>query len=294
MTIRIFSVSDEKGSIDFNDTQGIVSRENTEAWFAVSQPFLLLDPDEFRSLPYVLTIPRDAPFGTYSLAVIFQSKLPEIQSQSPTAQLLPAIGALFFIDVAPKPGEQFTQEGALHIEDFSIPREKRVPPPPTGASVLGAFESGGSPPAFIERVPLSFSVRVKNIGRYIARPTGEVAISDIFGRTIGLVPFPDGAVLPQATRLYTVTLDKPLRFAGLGFAPEFLQKSFLPGRYSAHLSLQANALFTRSPEPKTLMFWAFPRALMLSTAILTLCAVVMVLYRRRIVFALKMFLAVER
>ena len=287
---QFFGVQDELGTIAFHDAQGIATEENPEAWVKLKQPFLLLGPQEARTVLYTIAVPSDAPFGTYSIAAIFQSKFPQPKAASPTAQLLPAIGSLFFVDVVPRTGEELSQTGTIEIEHFGIPPQELIEFRPFGASVVHALKLDRIGFSFVEKSPLTFTARVLNESRYIARPTGTIAVRGPFGRDIGHASFPEGAILPGAARLYTIAFEKPARGGVAGFLPDAIQKAFLPGRYTAQLTLIPNTSYTNAPEPFVFTFWAFPRAFMLSTGLLTALGVLMIVYRRRILNALKMFL----
>ena len=291
VTAEFFGVSDEAGFVVFRDSLGIASGDNPDTWLALSHPFLLLEPGEFRPVPYTLTVPKEAAFGTYTLSAVFQSKFPDSATAENSAQLLPGIGALFFIDVVPRPGETPAEKGRLTVKDFSIPESQMVQFRPFGASLIQALKLDRVSLAFIKGSPLTFTARLFNEGRYIARPAGHVFISNILGSEVGRVPFPDGAVLPEALRAYAIVFTRTPRFPSLAFIPDFLQRGFLPGRYTARLVLDANSDYVASPQPSVITFWAFPRLFMLSTALpLTIVLLFVVLYRKRLLVALKVLL----
>lgn len=289
--LQFFGVSDESGSIAFVDPKGIAGGENPESWISLERPFLLLNPRESRPAAYTLTVPADAPYGTFTLAVVFQSKLPLAGGDVSSAQLLPAIGSLFFIDVLPRAGEEPPLKGKLRIRDFEIPAEERVEFRPFGASLAHALRLDRIAFSFVERSPLTLRVRLENDGRYIGRPSGIVRVRGMWGGEVGRASFPEGAVLPGAARVFTVAVEKPERLGALPFIPDFVAQSFFPGRYMAEVILSANTPHIEDPDVKTLVFWAFPRAFMLSTALpLTLMLLGVVFYRRRILSALKAFI----
>lgn len=288
---EFFGISDELGSVVFRDSLGFASGDNPDTWLVLSNPFLLLGPGEFRPVPYTLTVPADAAFGTYTIAAVFQSKFPELTEAKNSAQLLPGIGALFFVDVVSRPGEALAEKGQLTVKDFSIPESQIVQFRPFGASLVQTLKLDRISLAFIEGSPLTFTARLFNEGRYLARPIGHVSISNILGSEIGRVPFPDGAVLPEALRAYAISFTRTPRFPSLGFIPDFLQRGFLPGRYTARLVLDANSDYVASPGPSVITFWAFPRLFVLSTALpLTFLLLFVVLYRKRFLSALKVLL----
>jgi len=287
---QFFGVQDELGTIVFHDAQGIATEENPEAWVKLKQPFLLLGPLEARPVSYALTVPDDAPLGTYTIAAIFQSKFPREKISSPSAQLLPAIGSLFFIDVVPRAGEEISQTGAVEIEHFGIPPQELVKFRPFGASIAQALNLDYIGFSFVEKSPLTFTARILNESRYIARPTGVIAVRGPFGRTIGEAFLPEGAILPGTARRYSITFEKSMQGGIADFLPDAVQKSFLPGRYTAQLTLVPNAPYASAPNPFTFTFWAFPRILMLSTGLFIVLGLFVIRFKRRILAALKIFL----
>lgn len=291
VTAEFFGVSDEAGSVVFRDSLGIASAQNPGTWLALAHPFLLLNAHETRAIAYTLSVPQDASFGTYMLSAIFQSKFPAINERENNAQLLPGISALFFIDVVPRQMETPAKSGELKVKDFSIPDSQLVRFRPFGASLIHALRLDRISLTFIKGSPFAFTARLSNEGRYLARPSGTVSVFDMFGNEVGRVPFPDGAVLPGALRAYAISFSRNPRFPSLGFVPDFIQRGFPPGRYTARLTLDSNSSRVDSPRPFVISFWTFPWLFTLSTAVpLTLLLIFVVLYKKRILASLKTFL----
>lgn len=287
---NFFGVQDELGTIAFHGAQSIAAQDNPDTWLKLKQPFLLFGPQEARLVPYAIAVPEDAPFGTYSIAALFRSKFPQQKTSSPSAQLLPAIGSLFFVDVVPRAGEELSQKGKIKIENFGISPTDIVEFRPFGATIVHALRLDRLRFSFVEKSPLTFVARVKNENRYMVRPTGTVEVRGGLGGHVGRALLPDGAILPGATRQYALTFEKPSQSGVFSFLPDMAKKNFLPGRYTAHLALASNSSYAISPEPYVFTFWAFPRAFMLSTGLPLTVLIFMLFYKRRILSALKIFL----
>lgn len=289
-TVRVFGVQDDIGTIDIGDVQGLASEENADAWIALSEAQLLLDAYETRRVPYTIAIPASAPYGTYALAVIFQAKLPSADADSPLAQLLPAIGALFFVDVIPQEGEEPGAGGVIELSEFIIPEADKIRLGTFGASLIDIFGTAFFPLEFVERTPLAFSIRLKNLGPYAARPNGKLTLVSWSGSAIAEAPFPGGAILPGTERQYSVTIPGPLRLSRFSWLPAVFRHSFLPGRHTARIDLAAGIpAGGQLAVAGALVFWAFPRLLMLSTVAALMLLTFVVLYRRRIVRATRVF-----
>lgn len=281
--LQNFAARDEEGNIAFSADIFGGELPNPRLWFTVDRPDLLLDAGASRAVPYTLSIPEDAAFGTHLVATIFQSKFPQPIGTGAQAQLLPAISALFFIDVIPAAGEARPDTGRLEIAGFTISPDAR-------SSLFGASLSSIlnlKRLSFVERAPITFLIRIRNDSRFIARPEGAVRITNLWGGEVGLVPFPSGGILPGAARKYAVTFAGPLRLGSLSFAPSFLRESFFPGRYRARLLIE-------SPDGRqtkgSLAFWAFPK-LFTGVVLMPLVALLFVLfrYRRRILASFLVF-----
>jgi len=291
--VKFFGVSDEQGSITFLEDQGIASKENPGSWLSLDSASLLLASGETRIMPYSISVPEKAALGTFELAAIFESKFPAPHATNePNAQLLPGIGSLFFIDVVPNDPNEALDKGVLRVTEFAIPEEQRFHFQKLGASLLDAL---GLLPGFIRGDEVSFVTKLSNEGRYIARPSGAVHIAGFFGREVGIVPLPEGAVLPGLTRAYTVSFKEPLWFPDAAFLPEALRHNFLPIRHTASLSLSSSTGHELENPISLLTFWVFPDPVALSTiVILTLIVVFVVLYRQRVFKAAHALLAYRR
>jgi hypothetical protein len=291
VVLSFFGVKDGLGTIDFAGAAYQTNQAgNPRDWLSVKPSSLLLGPRETRSAQYSISVPADVPLGTFAVAAQFQSKFPDQDSNSPGARLLPAIGSLFFIDVVPAPGEPLPAEGSLRLQNFSLDRSNMTRLSLYGGSVKDTISAGSFSVEFVEKSPIKFDINLQNEAKYLARPRGTIVVKDILGRQVGEAVFPEGAVFPAASRIYSVALEKPQRFAGLGFLPDFIRNSFFPGRYTAVLSFASDAKIG-VPNDQELVFWAFPRLFVLSTILpLTLMLLFVVLYRRRIISAIKIFI----
>jgi hypothetical protein len=284
---QFFGVKDEYGSIDFRSVQGVAAEENPNSWLKLDTPFLLLGPGETRNIPYSLKVPQNAPLGTFTFSAVFRAKFPETSNEGAYAQTLPAIGSLFFLNVVPKEGEM-AEIKPLDVEDFAVKQRNGIDPGKLAASISSAINLPNA--KYVEESPVLFTVKLKNPGSYAARPLGSLEITDLFGRQISRTDFPEGVILPQLARAYSIVAEKPDRLASMKLLPAFVKKSFLPGRYKANLVLSSGLGIDSKTVTKTLYFWAFPKLFTLSTILALLTLVFVLRYRGILIKVLKDFI----
>ncbi len=94
---------------------------------------------------------------------------------------------------------------------------------------------------FHEKGPIPFDVRLANNGTVHVRPLGFAQITNIFGKKVEDVPFPQKSVIPGAKRTLQFAWDA---------------KGFKVGRYSA--SLVGSYGQTNTPLSYTTTFWIVP------------------------------------
>jgi len=215
-----FTASGEDGTpklvLDNNAAPGPYSIKN---W--ISPPAkLLIIPREIKTMTINMTIPADASPGGHYGVIRFTATPPELQGTG--VSLSASLGALILLTVNGDIKDQ------LSVKEFSV-------------------NNGGSAKSFFESGPLNFVERFENTGNEHEQPTGQVAITDMFGKKIASVNVnvPPKSILPASIRKFDEPLDKSV-----------IGNKRLFGRYHAKMNV------TYSTEKKVLTasiaFWVIP------------------------------------
>ena len=194
-------------------------------------PAFLLTPRQIRNLPVTISIPANASPGGHYGVVRFTATPPELRGTG--VSLSASLGALMLITVNGNVKEQ------LSVEQLSV-------------------SHGGKTGTVLEAAPLQFTERIKNSGNIHEQPTGQVVVSDMFGKTVGAVNVnvPPRNILPQSIRKFTQPLDSTV-----------IGNKKLFGRYHADLKLSYGK--DKQTLTSRLDFWVIPYRLII-TAIVVL------------------------
>lgn len=186
-------------------------------------PQLDLSPRQIENLPITISVPSNAAPGGYYGVIRFTATPPNLKDQG--VSLSASLGALVLLKV----------NGAVK-EDLSI----------------ASFDvsKGGKTGTLFETAPLSFIERIKNSGNTHEEPTGQVVITDMFGKKIAAVNvnLPSYNVLPQSIRRF----EQPLDSSVLGNRQLF-------GRYTAQLKIIYGP--NKQSVTATKTFWVIPYTL---------------------------------
>lgn len=212
--------------------------------WAPSVPSLQLPPGEVRSVAVRLNVPPNASPGGHYGVIRFTGTPPELEDTG--VALSASIGTLVLVNVAGNVTE------SVKFEEFFVSRK-------------------GNKGSFFESGPLVLTERVRNDGNVHVKPTGELKVSNLFGRQVASLKVndPPRNILPDSVRKFDQVLDK----------------KFLFGRYRATANLTYG-------QGKTLtasrVFWVIPYKLLL-LLLLVLVVLFMVFrsgvkgYNRRII-----------
>lgn len=175
---------------------------------------LEIDPQEQKTAAITVKVPADAaPGGHYG--VVRYTAVP-VDLKDTGVSLSASIGSLVLLSVS---GEVSTQ---ANIEEFFVSQNNKR----------------GS---IFEKLPLSFTERIKNSGNVHIKPTGHVKVKNLFGHEVAQLEVNKngGNILPASIRKFDQTLEGKTMF----------------GRYSAemHLTYGDNQELMR-----TLSFWVIP------------------------------------
>ena len=218
-----FTASGEDGTPKIIMEDGEPNPYSLKSWVA-PLPKLLLEPRQIENLPVTIRIPADASPGGYYGVVRFTAQAPELEGQG--VSLSASLGALILLRVNGEAKESMT------VEEFSVATP--------GGTVKSMFES----------TPIVFKTRVKNTGNIHEQPTGQIIVTDMFGKKIAgvNVNLERRNVLPQTIRKFEQTLDKSV-----------LGNKKLFGKYTATLTLTYGEKKQTVTQTKT--FWVIPYTL---------------------------------
>jgi hypothetical protein len=188
-------------------------------WVAAPASLRLI-PKEVKTMSITINVPKDASPGGHYGIIRFTATPPSLKNSG--VSLSTSLGALLLVTVSGPVSEK------LSITDFSVNHAGKT------ASV---FQSG----------PLSFVERIKNEGNVHEQPSGQIAITDMFGRKVASlnVNLPPRNILPQSTRKFEQPLDKTV-----------IGNKRLFGRYSAKLSVNYGK--DKQTISSSMNFWVIP------------------------------------
>ena len=199
-------------------------------------PSLLLVPKEIKTMTATINVPKDASPGGHYGVIRFTSMPPSLDGTSGVS-LAASIGVLVLITVSGKVTE------GLNVSNLVVRKKD------------------GKSSNFFESGPLEFMERFKNTGNVHLQPTGQVSITDMFGKKLAAVNVntPPANILPQSEREFKQPLDKAV-----------IGNKRLFGRYKA--TLNATYGSDKKTVTDTITFWVIPYKLVLA-AVLGLVAI---------------------
>lgn len=180
-------VNDFEASPSEDGAPKIILDENIETSYSLKKwisPFntLTLNPKQLKTFPVTIKIPKDASPGGYYGVIRFTSKAPDMTDTG--VSLSASLGSLLMIRVKGAVTEK------INIEEFFV-------------------SSNNTKGTFFESAPLDFTVRFKNSGNIDEQPSGQIIITDMFGKKSAVVNvnLEGYKVLPNSVRKFNYTLD---------------------------------------------------------------------------------------
>lgn len=207
MEVEDFTAYGELGEVRVQEQED--KTYSLKKWVKTSPTEFTLKPNEQKVVTFVINVPKNAePGGKYGsvLATITGAVGPEATGVA----IAPKVGALVLLSVSGKIKEE------INVKEFSAPR-------------------------FSEFGPITFTIRFENTGTVHVRPRGFVTITNIFGREVADVEFPQQNVIPGAVRKVEAKWNKAWLWGGRYIAT-------LVGSYGSQ----------NTPISATITFWAFP------------------------------------
>jgi hypothetical protein len=191
---------------------------------------LNLIPKEIKTMNITINVPNDASPGGHYGIIRFTATPPSLKSSG--VSLSTSLGALMLVTVNGNVKEN------LSVKEFTVNHNGKAG---------SLFQSG----------PLSFTEKIQNTGNIHEQPTGQVTITDMFGRKLAAVNvnLPPRNILPQSTRKFTQSLDKSV-----------IGNKKLFGHYTAKLSITYGK--NKSVTTSTLSFWIIPYRLVAAVIVI--------------------------
>lgn len=187
----------------------------------VPQPSFLLVPQQIKTINVTINVPNNASPGGHFGVIRFTPTSPSLHSTG--VALAASLGALVLVTV------NGNIKDNLSTTSFTI-------------------NSSGQTGTFFESAPLNFVEKIKNNGNVQEQPTGEVTITDMFGKTVATLAVnqPPHDVLPGSIRAFT----EPLNSTVIGNETLF-------GHYKASLSLNYGVK-QKKVLTDSISFWVIP------------------------------------
>ncbi len=223
--VNDFVAAGEDGTpkILLDEAQDEPSPYSLKTWIA-PLPELVLEPQQIRNLPVTITVPANAAPGGYYGVVRFTATPPGLDGTG--VSLSASLGSLILVRVNGAAKE------AMTIEQFLIKQDGKKDSPSK---------------TLFESTPITFVQRLKNTGNLHQQPTGQVTVTDMFGKKVAAVNInlPPRNILPDSIRRF----EQPLNSSVIGSKKLF-------GRYTADLKVTYGT--DKQVLTKSLTFWIIP------------------------------------
>lgn len=220
--VNDFVAGGEDGTPKILLDTGESSPYSMKSWVApLSQ--LLLKPRQIENLPVTITVPKNASPGGYYSVIRFTATPPDLDGNG--VSLSASLGALVLLKV------NGTAKESLAVEEFSM-------------------NQSGKTGSLFQSTPLQFVERIKNTGNIHEQPSGQITITDMFGKKVATVNvnLPPRNILPQSIRKFEQSLDSSV-----------IGDKKLFGKYTAELKITYGT--TNQTITASQIFWVIPYTL---------------------------------
>ncbi len=232
--VHDFIVEDKNGTPTILTDDTLSEKYSGASWIAVTPNTISVPAQSTQELNYFLQVPADAaPGGRYAAAIYEPVDI--IQVDGTGAGVNTQLGSLFYITVAGPVNE------SAEVVSFTVP-------------------------GFAEYPPVAILTEIVNRSDLHIKPSGNIAIKNMFGQEIDRQDFSGGNIFPEASLLYTNQF--------------FSDSGFRIGRYTAELSAvygQNNNL----PLTATATFIIFPWKIALAVTLVIAIAIVIFFLMKR-------------
>jgi len=240
---------ERSGAPDFYGPEEVRTGYEMADWIEVNGEGTVIEPGAWANIPITIRVPADAQPGSHFGAIQILASKPD--------------------DIAPLP-----DSGISIVRGTSVLVFVRVNGEVIDELTVADFEAD---PAHT-RLPVDFTIRLKNSGTTHQRPVGNIIIKDMFGRQVASLQINPGpqyrTVLPGSTRRFEVAWLKRRLPDGAGEYEQQL-KNFALGKYTATMYLNYG-----SPDEQKILtaateFWVFPWMALLTYAGVLLAALLL-------------------
>lgn len=251
-----FGASGETGNPTYDFS---AEKIGLSTWIDVAKGPINIDAESSAEIAVSIATPVDAEPGGHYAVVFFSENPPSDGSQ---VAIGTKVGTLYLAEVA----GDITESG--QIEEFS-----------TGKTSYN-------------RLPVDFIVRFNNTGSVHLRPTGEITIKNMFGKTSDTVNVnvTEAATLPDQIRKYEAewtknVIDTSDARGVSAFWQEYKNEmhNFAFGKYSATVVMTAQATSVAVQDTGTVQFWVIPWHVILVDGL------VLVIFVLLLIFAIKKY-----
>jgi len=166
IVIEDFTTSGEEGQVVLEEGE-TDSSYSLAQWIEMETKDLILQPNEEKTIAFMINVPRNAEPGGHYASVLFQS---QTQSVPGNAAVASRVGSLILLRVSGNINEN---------------------------AQLETFTMGSN---YVETGPVTFTMRVKNEGNVHINPQGKIVITNLFNQVVSEVPLESRNVLPGAVR----------------------------------------------------------------------------------------------
>ena len=184
-------------------------------------PSFQLSPGKIQTLNVSINVPANASPGGHYGVIRFTGTPPKLEGTG--VSLSASLGALVLLTV----NGNLTHK--LSVEQFSS-------------------SDGSKAKSLFEAAPVTFDVRLKNTGNIQEQPTGNIMVTDMFGKTVAGVNInvPPHNVLPSSIRKFTAVMDKTV-----------IGNKHLFGKYKATLNVSYGG-GKQTTLTDHITFWVIP------------------------------------
>jgi hypothetical protein len=191
-----------------------------KSWI-VALPSFQLAPGKIQTLNVSINVPANASPGGHYGVIRFTGTPPKLEGTG--VSLSASLGTLVLLTV------NGNLKHKLSVEQFATTN---------GTNTKGIFESA----------PVNFEARLKNTGNVQEEPTGNIMVTDMFGKTVGGVNInvPPHNILPNSIRKFTAVMDKTV-----------IGTKHLFGKYTAELNVSYGG-GKQTVLTDRITFWVIP------------------------------------
>ncbi|GAB4159163.1 MAG: hypothetical protein Fur003_2950 [Candidatus Dojkabacteria bacterium] len=157
------------------------TEEGARKWLALDKPSFILEAKESEELKYTLEVPKNAPSGSYFVALLFKPNPPADYFEPHSTPTLGYISGILIINVGDK-GD--LKEGKIEIKNFEKLDEKGQ----------------------------SYGVEIQNSSPYYKKVDSKITIYNLWNKKIDSSLLTGLSIMPNESRKYTQLLQKSLAY----------------------------------------------------------------------------------